>query len=93
MSGHRDKLSEFVLLFMLSGILLVLVATPLPASSAFLHFGIADPNTSATVSEFYPLVPAQGMVSMTSFRTTLVLPLSMRCVACHGYCCLRFRST
>ncbi|MPW09575.1 hypothetical protein GCT19_28680 [Paraburkholderia sp. CNPSo 3155] len=71
MSGRRDELSEFVLLFMLSGILLVLVATPLPASSALLHFGIADPNTSATVSEFYPLVPAQGMMSMTSFHTTL----------------------
>ncbi|MEX3639765.1 phosphatase PAP2 family protein [Paraburkholderia sp. BR14320] len=81
LAGRRDELSEFVLLFMLSGLLLLLIATPLPASSAFLHFGIADPNTSATVSDFYPLrdgtlrtfimVPAQGMVSMPSFHTTL----------------------
>ncbi|MBB5508556.1 hypothetical protein [Paraburkholderia atlantica] len=44
MSGRRDELSGFVRLFMLSGILLVLVATPLPASSAFLHFGVAGPT-------------------------------------------------
>jgi hypothetical protein len=81
--GRREELSEFVLLFMLSGILLLLISTPIPASSAFLHFGIADPHTSSSVSDFYSLrngtlrvfemVPAQGMVSMPSFHTTLAI--------------------
>jgi hypothetical protein len=83
LAGRREELSEFVLLFMLAGILLLLISTPFPASSAFLHFGITDPGTSSTVSDFYPLrrgtfrvfdmVPAQGLVSMPSFHTTLAI--------------------
>jgi hypothetical protein len=83
LTGRREELSEFVFLFMLSGILLLLISTPIPASSAFLHFGISAPYTSSSVSDFYPLrngtlrvfemVPLQGMVSMPSFHTTLAI--------------------
>jgi hypothetical protein len=82
-TGRLGELSEFVFLFMLSGLLLLLISTPIPASSAFLHFGIADTYTSSSVSDFYPLrngtlrviemVPLQGMVSMPSFHTTLAV--------------------
>lgn len=83
LTGRREELSEFVFLFMLSGILLLLISTPIPASSAFLHFGISDPYTSSSVSDFYSLrngtlrvfemVPLEGMVSMPSFHTTLAI--------------------
>ncbi|WP_233836454.1 phosphatase PAP2 family protein [Paraburkholderia sp. ZP32-5] len=82
-TGRVRELSEFVFLFMLSGVLLLLISTPIPASSAFLHFGITNPNTASSVSDFYLLrngtlrvfdvAPWQGMVSMPSFHTTLAV--------------------
>ena len=81
LSGRFDELSEFVVLFMATGIAVVLISMPFPASSAFLHFGISDPFTSSTVSHFLPLhsgalrafEPSQGMVSLPSYHTVLGL--------------------
>lgn len=82
-TGRRDELSEFMLLVILSTVFLLLISTPIPASSAFLHFGITDPYTSSAVSDFYllrngtlrvfNLLPSQGLVSMPSFHTTLAI--------------------
>jgi hypothetical protein len=83
MSGRRDRLSEFVILFMVSTILVILISMCLPASSAFLHFGILDPGTSSSVSDFYLLrsgamrvidaVPTQGMISLPSLHTVAAI--------------------
>ncbi|WP_187634054.1 MULTISPECIES: phosphatase PAP2 family protein [Paraburkholderia] len=81
--GRREELSGFVLLLMLSSALLLLISTPFPAASAFLHFNITDPNTSATVSDFdllrngkivkFDLLRIQGLVSFPSFHTALAV--------------------
>lgn len=79
MTGRYDDLSEFSLLFLISGISVAAIATVFPASSAFLHFGIVDPFTSSTVSDFNLLrsgvlttfEPSQGMISLPSFHTVL----------------------
>jgi hypothetical protein len=83
LTGRRDELSEFVLLFMLSGTLLLVISTPIPASSAFLHFGIADPGTASGYSDFYLLrngklrmfnmPPSQGLISLPSFHTVVAI--------------------
>lgn len=81
--GRDEDLSDFVLHLMLSSILLLLVSTPFPAASAFVHFNIADPNTAATVSDFnllrngtmrqFDLTRIQGLVSLPSFHTALAV--------------------
>jgi hypothetical protein len=81
--GRHEDLSDFVLHLMLSSILLLLVSTPFPAASAFLHFNIAGPNTAATVSDFnllrngtmrhFDLTQMQGLVSFPSFHTALAV--------------------
>jgi PAP2 superfamily len=81
--GRCEDLSDFVLHLMLSSILLLLVSTPFPAASAFVHFNIADPNTAATVSDFnllrngtmrqFDLTRIQGLVSLPSFHTALAV--------------------
>ncbi|MEW6339273.1 MAG: phosphatase PAP2 family protein [Pseudomonadota bacterium] len=83
LTGRRHELSEFVLLFMLSGTLLLLISTPIPASSAFLHFGISDPGTASGYSDFnllrsgrlrvFEMVPSQGLVSLPSFHTVVAI--------------------
>jgi hypothetical protein len=81
--GRREELSEFVLLVMLAGVLVLLISTPFPASSTFVHFGVSDPGTASTVSHFdllregtlreFDLRQMQGLVSMPSFHTVLAV--------------------
>ncbi|MFX1802761.1 phosphatase PAP2 family protein [Paraburkholderia sp. A1RO-5] len=83
LSGRREDLSEFFLLLMLFAILLLITSTPFPATSAFVHFKVADPNTVSTVSDFailrdgtmrlFDLRNMQGLVSMPSFHTMLAV--------------------
>ncbi|KAA1013797.1 phosphatase PAP2 family protein [Paraburkholderia panacisoli] len=83
LTGRRSELSEFVLLFMLTGSLLLLISTPIPASSAFLHFGISDPGTASGYSDFnllrngklrvFEMVPSQGLISLPSFHTIVAV--------------------
>jgi hypothetical protein len=77
----RGNLRAFVWLFMSSGLLVLLVSTPWPAASAFVHFGVTAPDTAETVTDFarlragtlkdIDLLTLQGLVSMPSFHTAL----------------------
>jgi hypothetical protein len=70
-----------MLLLTLSSILLLIVSTPFPAASAYVHFNVTDPGTAATVSGFnrlrsgtmrqFDLNAMQGLVSFPSFHTAL----------------------
>jgi membrane-associated phospholipid phosphatase len=81
--GRREDLSDFFFLLVLSSTLLLIISTPFPASSAFVHFKITDPNTVSTVSDFailrdgttrtFDLTNMQGLVSLPSFHTTLAV--------------------
>lgn len=81
--GRRRQLAEFSLLFMSAAILTSLVPAIVPAASAFTHFGITDPQTASTVSDFaslrsgslraFDLSAAQGLVSMPSFHTEMAV--------------------
>ncbi|WP_230945991.1 phosphatase PAP2 family protein [Burkholderia territorii] len=78
-----DDLAEFVVQFMFAVIVVVLVSTPLPAASAFVHFGITDPGTASTVTHYgllrsgqfrqLNLADVQGLVSLPSFHVMLAL--------------------
>jgi PAP2 superfamily len=81
--GRRRQLAEFSLLFMSAAVLTSLVPAVVPAASAFTHFGITDPQTASTVSDFaslrsgslrtFDLSAAQGLVSMPSFHTEMAV--------------------
>ncbi|CAB3757897.1 MULTISPECIES: phosphatase PAP2 family protein [Burkholderia] len=81
-----DDLAEFMALFAFALLVAVLVSTPFPARSAFVHFGIADPGTASTVSHYdllrsgqlrrFSLSDSQGLVSMPSFHVMLALLLA-----------------
>lgn len=79
---RRDEaLSEFVALFMLTSMLVLLISAPFPAASAFLHFRVSDPAALSSVSDFVRLrdgtlhafdpAALQGTVSLPSFHTVL----------------------
>ncbi|UEP28754.1 MULTISPECIES: phosphatase PAP2 family protein [unclassified Burkholderia] len=78
-----DDLAEFVAQFMFAVIVVVLVSTPFPAASAFIHFGITDPGTASTVTHYdllrsgqfhrLNLAESQGLVSLPSFHVMLAL--------------------
>ncbi|EIP87390.1 PAP2 family protein [Burkholderia humptydooensis MSMB43] len=79
---RRDaELSEFVTLFMLTSMVVLLISMPFPAASAFLHFRVTDPVALSGVSDFgrlrdgtlrvIDLAALQGMVSLPSFHTVL----------------------
>ncbi|WP_323120817.1 phosphatase PAP2 family protein [Burkholderia alba] len=80
-TGRRAALREFVWLFMASCLLAVAISAPFPAASAFVHFGVTDPNTADTVSDFallrhgglrvFDLAALQGLVSMPSFHAVM----------------------
>ncbi|ABE33932.1 PAP2 superfamily protein [Paraburkholderia xenovorans LB400] len=75
--------AEFVVQFMVSATLVILISVPFPAESAFVHFGIHDPGTASTVSDFglfrtgqareLNLSFVQGLVSFPSLHTILAL--------------------
>jgi hypothetical protein len=79
--GRDEDLADFMLLLTLSSILLLIVSTPFPAASAYVHFNVTDPGTAATVSGFnrlrsgtmrqFDLNAMQGLVSFPSFHTAL----------------------
>jgi membrane-associated phospholipid phosphatase len=80
---NTQDYAEFVVQFMVSATLVILISLPFPAESAFVHFGIHDPNTASTVSDFavfrsghtreLNLSLAQGLVSFPSLHTILAL--------------------
>lgn len=80
---NTQDYAEFVLQFMVSATLVILISVPLPAESAFVHFGIHDPGTASTVSDFIlfrnnpthelNLAFVQGLVSFPSLHTILAL--------------------
>ncbi|WP_186307824.1 phosphatase PAP2 family protein [Paraburkholderia sp. BCC1884] len=83
LSGQNDELSDFVFLVMVSALLVLVLSTPFPATAAFVHFNVADPNLLATVSDFatlrdgtqrtFDLASVQGLVSIPSFHTVLAV--------------------
>lgn len=83
LSGRREALPDFFFLIALASVLLLVVSTPFPASSAFVYFNVNDPNTAATVSDFaalregtlrvIDLANPQGLISMPSFHTALAV--------------------
>ena len=83
---RHDDLAEFMALFAFSLLVVVVVSTPFPAHSAFVHFGIADANTASTVSHYdllrsgqlqhFNLSESQGLVSLPSFHVMLALLLA-----------------
>ncbi|MCA8049382.1 phosphatase PAP2 family protein [Burkholderia arboris] len=78
-----DDIVEFLVILFVSSIVLLLISIPFPAESAFLHYGISDPGTVATVSDYTALrngtlrsinpYAVQGLVSMPSFHTMLAI--------------------
>ncbi|VWC87267.1 PAP2 family protein [Burkholderia lata] len=80
---RHDDLAEFMVLFAFALLVVVVVSTPFPAQSAFVHFGIADANTASTVSHYdllrsgqlrrFSLSESQGLVSLPSFHVMLAL--------------------
>ena len=83
LSGRREALSELFFLLVLGSAFLLLISTPFPATSAFVHFNIEDANATATVSDFailrngslkvIDIGHTQGLVSMPSFHTALAV--------------------
>ncbi|SEF11208.1 PAP2 superfamily protein [Burkholderia sp. WP9] len=83
LTRRREELSEFALLFISATIFALLISTPFPAASAFVHFNVTDPNTASSVSDFallrsgtlraFDLRSAQGLVSMPSLHTALAV--------------------
>ncbi|WP_429284235.1 phosphatase PAP2 family protein [Paraburkholderia sp. GAS41] len=83
LSGRREALPDFFFLLVIASVLLLVSSTPFPATSAFVHFNVGDPNLMATVSDFAPLrngtlrsidlTHSQGLVSMPSFHTALAV--------------------
>jgi membrane-associated phospholipid phosphatase len=80
---NSEDYAEFVVQFIVSAILVILIAVLLPAESAFVHFGVHDPDTASTVSDFALLrsgntrelvfASAQGLISMPSLHSILAL--------------------
>jgi len=70
---RREELSEFVIIFMISEILVLAVSILTPACSASEYFGIPDPNTTDFAllrgEGTRILNPVQGLVSFPSFHT------------------------
>lgn len=83
LTGQKEELSDFVFLLMSSALLVLVISTPFPATSAFVHFNVADPNLLAMVSDFttlrdgtlrtFDLASIQGLVSAPSFHTVLAV--------------------
>ncbi|VWD15166.1 phosphatase PAP2 family protein [Burkholderia contaminans] len=78
-----DNIIEFLVILFISSFVLLLIAIPFPAESAFLHFGITDPGTVSSVQDYVllrsgamPVInpyAVQGLVSMPSYHTMLAI--------------------
>ena len=83
---RHDDLAEFITLFAVALLIVVLISTPFPAQSAFVHFGVTEPGTASTVSYYdllrngqlrqFNLSESQGLVSLPSFHAMLALLLA-----------------
>ncbi|MEK2600961.1 phosphatase PAP2 family protein [Burkholderia arboris] len=83
---RHDDLAEFIALFAVALLIVVLISTPFPAQSAFVHFGVTEPGTVSTVSHYdllrngqlrqFNLSESQGLVSLPSFHAMLALLLA-----------------
>ncbi len=83
LSGRQQDLADFVMNLMISSVLVLLISTAFPATSAFLRYAITDPNTVSTITDFdllrsgtlraFNLDEMQGLVTMPSFHTTLAI--------------------
>lgn len=81
--GRRDELPAFFFLLVIASGYLLLISTPFPATSAFVHFNVSDNAAKATVSDFALLRAGslkvigldgpQGLVSLPSFHTALAV--------------------
>lgn len=81
--GTREELPAFFFLLVIASCYLLLISTPFPATSAFVHFNVSDNAAKATVSDFallrvgslkvIDLDNAQGLVSLPSFHTALAV--------------------
>lgn len=81
--GTREELPAFFFLLVIASGYLLLISTPFPATSAFVHFNVNDNAAKATVSDFallragslkvINLANAQGLVSLPSFHTALAV--------------------
>jgi PAP2 superfamily protein len=79
--GTREELPTFFFLLAIASGYLLLISTPFPATSAFIHFNVNDNAAKAMVSDFgllragslkvIDLANAQGLVSLPSFHTAL----------------------
>lgn len=75
--------AKFVVQFMIASALVLAIATPFPAESAFIHFHIQAPDTLSTVSDYtafrsgqlreLSFREAQGLVSFPSFHTAIAM--------------------
>ncbi|MDR5748318.1 phosphatase PAP2 family protein [Caballeronia sp. LZ029] len=83
LTGKPEELSDFFFYLAIATVYLVLISTPFPATSAFIHFDVEDRAAAETVSDFallrdgslkmIDLSNLQGLVSMPSFHTTLAV--------------------
>lgn len=102
---RHEVLTEFVLHFMLSCLLMLIISTWLPANSAFVHYDVADQAARATVSDFarlrdgtvgpFDLAEIQGLVSFPSFHSALAVffAYALRGVPLLSWCALLLNAT
>ncbi|WP_051377392.1 phosphatase PAP2 family protein [Paraburkholderia dilworthii] len=79
--GKREELPAFFFLLVIASGYLLLISTPFPATSAFVHFNVDDIAAKATVSDFellragslqvIDLANTQGLVALPSFHTAI----------------------
>jgi hypothetical protein len=81
--GRHEDLAEFVLLMMLTLVVILIVSSIFPASSTYTYFGVDDPGTASSISDFDKLrrgtlrlmnpMPVQGLVSLPSYHAAMGL--------------------
>jgi membrane-associated phospholipid phosphatase len=75
---RSDDMADFVLLFMASVVVTIVISTPFPATNPFIHFGIGGPSQAVQWSQFdvlrngtmkvFDLSKGQGLISMPSLH-------------------------
>ncbi|WP_169835030.1 phosphatase PAP2 family protein [Pandoraea oxalativorans] len=82
-AGKVEHYAEFVVQFMIAALIVVIIATPFPAESAFTHYHVSDVGATASVSDFSDFRSGrmrelsfgtmQGLVSFPSFHAVLAV--------------------